>query len=100
MKPALFGPLNPQDRPLSEMYSVPAYRASPTEKPIYTAIKLAKPDPCDECFANQHELVEALPRAQAKYRRAFKGGKPSTLVLRLCRPHAAAWQALDEEDMA
>lgn len=97
MKPGLFEPLNPMERPLSEMYSAPAWRASPTAKPSYTAIKVAKPDPCDECFANQHELVEALPRAQAKHRRAFKGGRA---VLRLCRQHTTAWKARDEEDMA
>jgi hypothetical protein len=99
VKPGLFEPLNPQERPLSEMYSGEDYRATPDRKPSYTAIRLVKPDPCDECFANQHEMVEALPRAQAKNRRAFKGGRPSTLVLRLCRVHTTAWQARDEEDM-
>lgn len=99
MKPGLFDPLSPQERPLSAMYSTPAYRGSPTLKPSYTAIKVAKPDPCDECFANQHEMGgEALPRAQAKHRRAFKGGRPSTLVLRLCRQHTTAWKARDEQD--
>lgn len=95
MTNALFGKPEPAQRELSQMYSVPAYRASVTEKPKWTQIKVKSPLPCDECFAMQHETAGACgPRADAKQRRSFKGGP----TLQLCRVHTLLWRDRDEQD--
>lgn len=93
--PGLFNPPAKAERPLSRLYTALTYRATPEWKPAYTQIKGPKAGPCDECFANQHELGrDALPRANAKVRRALPGGP----VLRLCRGHAEQWRERDEKD--
>lgn len=82
-------------RQLSAMYSVPAYRASPKERAIYSTIKAVRIPPCDECFANQHETRgNSGPRGEAKMRRAFRGGP----TLNLCRAHEELWRNRDRED--
>lgn len=99
MTAGLFDEPEQATRPLSDMYSAPAYRASAKDKARYTAIKSVNPIPCDECFANQHEAQgRGWPRAQARTKRSFKGG-PKTL-LNLCSAHAELWRERDAEDTA
>lgn len=82
-------------RQLSKLYAAAMYRASKTERPRWTQVKLVRPIPCDECFAMQIETKgECGPRADAKQRRAFLGGP----VLALCRAHALLWRERDVKD--
>lgn len=90
--------LTPVDSaPMSKAFAVMSYRSSPEERPKWSAIKVKNPMPCDECAAVQHETKGAYgPRANAKQRRAFKGGP----ILRLCTRHANAWHERDQKDGA
>jgi hypothetical protein len=91
----LWPDVNPvNSAPLSQMYSVPAYRSSAEERARYAESKSQLP--CEECVAVQHETRgEFGPRMQTKVRRTFKGG-PN---LRLRRRHANAWRERDEADV-
>lgn len=92
----LFDEVTPVQRELSELYAVPAYRASYTEHATYVPIKNKNSTDCDECFANQHETKGGSgPRAVARVRRHFKGGPR----LDLCQGHADLWKSRDESDM-
>lgn len=83
--------------PLSKAFENPSYRASATEKPKWTPVKVKAPMACDECAAVQHETRGTYgPRANARQRRAFVGGP----ILRLCTRHANAWRERDEKDCA
>lgn len=87
---ALFDQPAPAVRHLSQMYSVPDYRAA-GDTPKWTPLRNVVPLPCDECFAEQIESRGASgSRAIAKARRSVRGTR-----LNLCRAHEDLWKVRD-----
>lgn len=85
----------PARRVLSQRYAAMPYRVSVSGgRPRWTPVRLKRPIPCDECFANQHESGGASGvRADAHLQRWL-----GTAVLKLCHGHAQLWRERDEAD--
>jgi hypothetical protein len=85
----------PAVRSLSRRYGGAPYRVSIVGgHPKWSAVRLVRAVPCDECFANQHETQgRSGVRGTAHHQR-----KLDTAVLRLCSAHALLWRERDEAD--